>query len=329
MLHVVEKKFVDLGKKSTDFRTKNNMKAMKATADTSPLSSNWVNLLAYPIHSSEQKLYQTTVQHARQQLQETGCASFPHFFTSAAVKASLSRIKPSSPAAFSCNNFHNAFQLPGTDANYSNNHPRNVFMQTRVASLAYDELNREGPLYQLYNDDAFVRFVRDVTNQKELHRLKDPLGACTVNIFKPGWYHAWHFDESEYTTTLCLQQSEAGGEFQFTPPIRHDQSIDSCSPAVSSILNTHSKYNTTSVKSSSPLNPRVNVKAADFDAGTLQIFAGRYSFHRVTQIPVTAQKDRLVAVLCFSTEKNVINSPEVQKMFWGRTVSSVLSSSKL
>jgi hypothetical protein len=53
--------------------------------------------------------------------------------------------------------------------------------------MAYDEMSREGPLYRLYNDDRFVSFVAAVTSKEEMHRLADPLGACTVNIFKPGW----------------------------------------------------------------------------------------------------------------------------------------------
>jgi len=64
------------------------------------------------------------------------------------------------------------------------------------------------------------------------------------------------------------------------------------------------------------------VHTSDFQPGTLQIFAGRYSFHRVKSIPLTSKGDRLVAVLCFSREQNVVNSTEVQKMFWGRTVAA-------
>ena len=35
-----------------------------------------------------------------------------------------------------------------------------------------------------------------------------------------GWYHAWHFDESNFSTTIMLQKAECGGEFQHTQPIR-------------------------------------------------------------------------------------------------------------
>ena len=54
--------------------------------------------------------------------------------------------------------------------------------------------------------------------------------------------------------------------------------------------------------------------------GTLQIFAGRYSLHRVTKITSSATTDRPVAVFCYRSEPGIINSPAAQDMLWGRLV---------
>jgi hypothetical protein len=54
--------------------------------------------------------------------------------------------------------------------------------------------------------------------------------------------------------------------------------------------------------------------------GALQIFAGRYSLHRVS--PIAGKTPRLVGVFCFSKEAGFVNSPSVQQMFWGRTLQS-------
>jgi hypothetical protein len=299
------------------------------------MNDNSINVNKYPIHlpTSDPK-YATILRHAQQQLQSSGCATFPQFFTPQAVKIATREASQAASQAFTTDSNHNAFQLPATDATLPPSHPRNIQMRTRVASMAYDELDRHGPLYKLYNNPSFLEFVKSVTNQNELHKLGDPLGACTVNIFKPGWYHAWHFDESEFTTTLCLQQSESGGEFEYTPKLRDDQSIDKCSPYVAAVINAHSEY-TSQIgddNSAACVTTLPPVHTSDFQPGTLQIFAGRYSFHRVKSIPLTSKIDRLVAVLCFSREKNVVNSTEVQKMFWGRTVeanAASVGSSKL
>ena len=34
------------------------------------------------------------------------------------------------------------------------------------------------------------------------------------------WAHAWHFDESPFSTTIMLQTAEDGGHFEHTLPIR-------------------------------------------------------------------------------------------------------------
>lgn len=82
------------------------------------------------------------------------------------------------------------------------------------------------------------------------------------------------------------------------------------------------------------------VHRMEFPAGTLALFAGNRSLHCVTPVgnvaPSTdagdtsdsdgsdnhddAHKARLVAVLCFARQPDVRNSPQVQKLFWGRSV---------
>ena len=41
-------------------------------------------------------------------------------------------------------------------------------------------------------------------------------------MFKHTWQHAWHFDESEYSTTLMIQKPEKGGIFQYSEKIRNN-----------------------------------------------------------------------------------------------------------
>ena len=62
-----------------------------------------------------------------------------------------------------------------------------------------------------------------------------------------------------------------------------------------------------------------------FEEGTLSIFSGRRSLHRVTDC--YGDLDRLVAVFTFSQEKNYKNSIEVRKLFWGRSGEEDVSSS--
>jgi hypothetical protein len=119
---------------------------------------------------------------------------------------------------------------------------------------------------------------------------------------------------AEYTTTLCLQQAKEGGEFVFTPPLRSTQD-DLAMEQVAAVLAEHSEY---AVDSGGDVGKAPPVRTANFEPGTLQIFGGRYCLHCVQN--TTGNRDRLVAVLCFATEPGVVNSANVQQMFWGRTV---------
>ncbi|MGH6931914.1 MAG: hypothetical protein ACREEE_05705 [Dongiaceae bacterium] len=47
------------------------------------------------------------------------------------------------------------------------------------------------PLRRLYNWDPLVGFIGAVLGRRELHRLADSLGACSINVFRPGGAHAW------------------------------------------------------------------------------------------------------------------------------------------
>lgn len=288
-------------------------KGLRSSVDLCGLG---IDFESYPIDGpfTTSKLH-SIVDNARRSLVETGCASFPGFLTPEATALAASEAASKSANAFVTDSEHNVWQLPHDDPTRSAADVRNTRMRTRVASIAYDELDSESPLRRLYAYDPLVDFVAAVTSQPRLFRLADPLGACSVNIFRPGWHHAWHFDEAEFTVTLSLQQSDQGGEFEFTPPLRRHQH-DLAAPAVARILNERSPYRVAADYDSGSVTPLVT--AAPFVPGTLQIFAGRYSLHHVKRISQGASRERLAAVLCFATEPGVVNSPSCQRMFWGR-----------
>ena len=289
-----------------------------AAADAGMHISELVNQTNVPIgtrHGMDEPHLLDMIQGAQQSLYETGVASFPGFLTADALELTAAEAESASPASFVTDNEHNAWQLP-YNASLPKAHLHNLFMRTRVASVAFDQI---GPtLRALYESDALLDFISAVT-QRTLYRLADPLGACSINVFRDGWEHAWHFDESEYTVTLSLQQAEEGGAFLFTPPIRRSRGTPALE-SVASVLRAQTEFAfdipAAPPKGSAAL-PEIAVRTAPFRPGTLQVFAGRYSLHAVTR--TSGPRERLVAVLCFATEPNVRNSASVQKMFWGRS----------
>lgn len=268
-----------------------------------------IDLSNYPLHEPNSKRYKELVSSARASLAKTGCTTFPQFLTQDALTSVASEVAAISSSAFEARTALNAYQLIESDPRYPPNHARNNLHNTHVASIAYDELCDVGPLKRVYASNELIDFLSCVLGQR-LHRLADPLGACTVNIYRPGWGNGWHFDEAEFTTTICLQQPERGGEFDFTPPLR-STSDEFAFEAVESVL-TRTQCDT-AAQNRSPV-----ITTAPFAPGTLQLFAGRYSLHRVRPVCNHATNERIVAVLCFASEPGLKNSPYVQKMFWGR-----------
>ena len=274
-----------------------------------PALGDLVNLGRYPIGDLASAEGRALVDKARRDLQATGCASFPCFLTAAALSDAVAEATAAAPDAFETDDTHNAYQLSDTDATLLATHVRNQQMRTRVASTACDELDESRAIRALYACDELLGLVKAITG-RSVHRLADPLGAASINVFRSGWSHAWHYDESEFTVTLSLVQAAEGGAFEFTEPLR--RSVDDLAyETTAAVINGHSDYGVEPAGAACPA-----VRAAPFAPGTLQIFAGRSSLHRVSEV----EGERLVAVYCFSDVAGFVNSPEVQRMFWGRAV---------
>jgi hypothetical protein len=113
-----------------------------------------------------------------------------------------------------------------------------------------------------------------------------------------GQNHGWHYDESQVTITLMIQEPESGGIFECVPDLRNED---------------NDKYS----KLGSILGGAEDgILSLPVEPGDILIFAGFYSLHRVT--PVTGNKTRYVATLCYKDRPGVMNSSEVQQIFYGR-----------
>jgi len=279
---------------------------------------NVVNLSRYPIHEALSTRKPNFADAARDDLANTGIAVFPSFINSEALASIVRDVKARSHLAHSTDDTHDAYQAKGMDPLLPPHHVRNMKMRTQQKCLAYADIPKHSMLRQLYEWDKMSEFISHVVG-KPLHPLADPLGACSVNVFQPGQSHAWHFDETEYTMTLCLQDDEdpEGGRFEYTRPLR-TSNTQYPHEAVRRIITATTEYTPTVLASEQGTCEEASARiyTSSFPPGTLQLFAGRYSLHRVTK--VLGSRDRLVAVLCYSPETNFMNSPEVQKMFWGR-----------
>jgi len=270
-----------------------------ATASTASQGANvesMIDLERYPIVDLTSEEGARFAQKCRHQYLDTGLCMLPGFILPAALETLAAEASAISDQAYFCKNTHNAY-LTDDDADLPENDVGRIQEQTYVGSVPYDCIAEGAALRRLYQWDPLKDFIGYVLGKQEFHRFADPLGALSINVFVDGGEHGWHFDESEFTVTLMLQPPEEGGDFEYVPQIR---GLDNEKELVADIL----------------AGSREGVVHLPFTPGTLLIFGGRQTIHRVTR--VKGDKPRLVPVLCYSEKPGMTNSESVRKLFWGR-----------
>ncbi len=96
-----------------------------------------------------------------------------------------------------------------------------------------------------------------------------------------------------------IQPAETGGVFEYVPDLRDADRGDMGFAAAEAVL-----------------DGRTPVRQLAVEAGTLLLFRGRNSLHRVT--PNLGARTRMLAVLAYNTEPGVALSPNAQRTFYGR-----------
>jgi predicted 2-oxoglutarate/Fe(II)-dependent dioxygenase YbiX len=128
--------------------------------------------------------------------------------------------------------------------------------------------------------------------------MADPLARLNVMCYRAGQGLGWHFDRSPFTTTLLLQAPDEGGMFEYRTALRSE--TDPNYDGVGRLL----------AGNDSELR-RMPVKA-----GTLNLFKGKNTIHRVT--PVAGERDRIIAVFSYYPRPDMLFSAEERMGFYGR-----------
>ena len=189
-------------------------------------------------------------------------------------------------------------ELP--DLSLPEGHPRRTSIRSATWVLAYDLIPRDHPVRVLYEWEALLEAVGEILERRPLHRMADPLGALNLAVMTEGHVQGWHYDSTDFVVSLALQSSEAGGLFECVPFIRSDD--DERYDEVARVL---------------ALEERGRVEVFPMVPGTLMIFAGRHSIHRVT--PVEGGTPRFVALLGFDTKPGTQSSDLLKQVRYGRT----------
>jgi hypothetical protein len=214
-----------------------------------------------------------------------------------ALSRALAEIKPvMETLSFVHKRSHNIYfrkEVPGL----APEHPALRRVDTINHTVCGDQIPQSVPAW-IYEWPQFAVFLAATLDKETLFTMRDPLARMNVMSYRDGEALNWHFDRSEFTTTLLLQAPDEGGDFQYRADLRSD--TDPNYDGVARLLEGKDD----------------KVKTLKLSAGTLNVFKGKNTLHRVT--PCKGPRERYVAVLCYYERPGVMFSREEQIGFYGR-----------
>lgn len=260
---------------------------------------NLIDLERYPLDTPGSPEWDTLVQSCRDDLAAHGMFSLEGLLRPALAARAVATLQDEfANRSFLHERSHNIYfsdKIEGLAAD----HPAHKQVKTSNRTLCADQLPAQ-PLLDVYNWAPLHHFLAATMELPALYPMDDPLASVNVMAYGEGQALNWHFDRSEFTTTLLLQAARAGGAFEYRTGLRSDR--DPNYDGVGELLRDR--------------DPRV--QQISLSAGTLNVFRGKNTAHRVT--PVEGDTDRVIAVFCYYETPGVTFTDAERLGFYGRII---------
>ena len=258
-----------------------------------------VDLARYPVLDLSSRTAVEVVSRAREQLAAIGAAELPGFVDASGVRALVDDAEALAPRAHHSGGLGTAYlEIPDFDA--PEDHPRRWLGPYGTGAVPYDLIPRSSPLRLLYEWEPLIALIAAVLERGPLFRYADPFGALNLAVMRTGDELQWHYDQTDFVVSLAIQPAESGGDFQVAPRIR--SADDERYEAVAAVLAGEDTADVLTL----PMTP-----------GTLLIFEGRYSLHRVS--PIAGSRARHVGLLAYDTKPGTTGSDLLRMVRYGRT----------
>jgi len=245
-----------------------------------------IDLARYPLHDPHGRA--ALVESCRRELAAESCVMLSGFVTEEAIRRMVGEAMATLPRANRRDHHLTPYGPPRTDLPADD--PRAITSHSAMYAVAGDDMPEADAVQRLYRWDGLTRFIAEVVRADTLHRVLDPIFNCNFSIIEEGGSHHWHFDSNDFVVTLLLQRAEEGGDFEFAPYIRSPD--DENYAAVAEVLR----------------GGRQGVKTVRVEPGTLVLFCGKYSVHRVS--PVIGRTKRVIALFSYDERPDKMFSDE-------------------
>jgi hypothetical protein len=264
---------------------------------SAPTADDLVDRTQHPVDALASDGGRALVERCRAQLAADGACELPGFLTAAATEQLAREATELAPLAHhSCVEGTVYLDLP--DESAPDGHPRRVTGPNAVGAVAYDLFPADSGIRAVYEWPALREFVAACLGVARVYPYADPFGALNLAVMRAGDELAWHFDQTDFVVSLALAPADSGGDFEFVPRLRRPD--DEREDDVAAVL----------------AGDERRVRRLPMTPGTLLLFEGRCSLHRVT--PIVGRTPRLVALLAYDTKPGTVSTPLLRLVRYGR-----------
>lgn len=257
-----------------------------------------IDLDRYPLNRPDSDAWRNLVSRCREALRQEGMFNLDGFLRPAvAEKAADEMAEPMSASSFEHRRLHNIYfrnDIPGLDKS----HPALSLCETVNHTLCADQIAGSAVI-KVYEYPHLATFLAATMGKAALYVMADPLARANVMAYRDGEALNWHFDRSEFTTTLLLQSPHKGGAFEYRSDLRTDSNPNY--DGVAHLLEGKDDQ----------------LKTLELSPGTLNVFRGKNTAHRVT--PVEGDRKRIIAVFSYYEQPGVMFTEAERLGFYGRS----------
>ncbi|NDA08055.1 MAG: 2OG-Fe(II) oxygenase [Alphaproteobacteria bacterium] len=252
----------------------------------------WIDEERHPLSSS------AFCDQCRDLLDRDGVLTLDGFIRQDRIASMIGAAEKSAHNAYFTSSTHNVYLTP-RDKDLPEDHVFNRQIMSSKGCITTDQVPDETGLHVIYNDPQFQSFIAHVVGQDAVFPYADPLSSINVHYASHGQELGWHFDNSTFAITLLLQAPKAGGSFEYVKDLRDADGGEMNFDGVRAVL-----------------DGETQVRKLKIDPGTLVLFRGRNSIHRVT--PTEGDRTRILVVLAYNDTPGVALSESARMTFYGR-----------
>lgn len=253
----------------------------------------------YPISDLSGDGAQRVISSAREQIAAMGAAELPGFVTPDGVAKLVADAEALAERSHPSGGMGTAWLEQPSDE-WSTDHPRRHRMKYGVRAVGYDVIPYSSPLRQIYELPELTAFVAAILQRGPIFHYADPCGALNLAVMADGDELQWHYDQTDFVVSLAIQDADDGGDFEMVPKLRepHDEHYDRVARVFA--------------------GDHQEVVTLAMTPGTLLVFEGRYSLHRVS--PIRGRTLRHVGLFAYDTKPDTVSSEHLRQDRYGRRV---------